>query len=416
MTSSVRALQRRPPPSERYTVLGWLRKNLFSNLFNTVLTVVAVAFLFFLVQALVRWAFTVAEWGVIPANFNLIMRGQYPGAQVWRLWLALYLLGGTVGLMWSLTTRQVGMALLLVCALPFVLMLVPFFDWTIRLNLLLVEVVGLGGYALGRYLPIKRRGRAAIYVLLGYLLLLRLILQGFSVDEGLLSNVLPDVLPNPLPTVPSTLWGGLLLSLLLAFFGIALSFPLGVLLALGRQSRLPGIRILSVLYIEFIRGVPLISLLFMGQVMLQLFLPDGFPTIDRVLRALVAITLFSAAYTAENVRGGLQSIPQGQHEAAQALGLRGYQTTLFIILPQALRAVIPVLVGQFIGLFKDTSLVALVGLFDLLGIARTILANPDWLGTQQEVYVVIAGLYWIFSYIMSYASRRLEEQLGVGKR
>ena len=231
--------------------------------------------------------------------------------------------------------------------------------------------------------------------------------------EGLLPN-LP--LPNPLPTVPSTLWGGLLLSLLLAFFGIALSFPLGVLLALGRQSRLPGIRILSVLYIEFIRGVPLISLLFMGQVMLQLFLPDGFPTIDRVLRALVAITLFSAAYTAENVRGGLQSIPRGQHEAAQALGLRGYQTTLFIILPQALRAVIPVLVGQFIGLFKDTSLVALVGLFDLLGIARTILANPDWLGTQQEVYVVIAGLYWIFSYIMSYASRRLEEQLGVGKR
>jgi len=405
--SSVRSL---PPPSERYTVLGWLRKNLFSNLFNTVLTVVAVAFLFFLVQALLRWAFTVAEWGVIPANFNLIMRGQYPGAQAWRLWLALYLLGGTVGLMWSLTTRQVGMALLLVCALPFILMFVPFFDWGIRLNLLGVEVVGLGGYALGRYLPIERRGRAAIYVLLGYLLLLRLILQGFSV-EGLLPN-----LPNPLPDVPSTLWGGLLLSLLLAFFGIALSFPLGVLLALGRQSQLPGIRILSVLYIEFIRGVPLISLLFMGQVMLQLFLPAGFPTIDRVLRALVAITLFSAAYTAENVRGGLQSIPRGQHEAAQALGLRGYQTTMFIILPQALRAVIPVLVGQFIGLFKDTSLVALVGLFDLLGIARTILANPDWLGTQQEVYVVIAGLYWIFSYIMSYASRRLEEQLGVGKR
>ena len=173
---------------------------------------------------------------------------------------------------------------------------------------------------------------------------------------------------------------------------------------------------MSVIYIEFIRGVPLISLLFMGQVMLQLFLPDGFPLIDRVLRALVAIILFSSAYTAENVRGGLQSIPRGQYEAAQALGLSTYHATVHIIMPQALRAVIPVLVGQFISLFKDTTLVALVGLFDLLGIARTILANPDWLGTQQEVLAIVAALFWIFSYSMSYASRRIERRLGVGER
>ncbi len=400
-TSATRSL---PPPSERYTILGWLRKNLFSSLFNTVLTVVAVAFIVFILQSLLRWAFTSAEWGVIPANFNLIMRGRYPAAEAWRLWLVLYLLGGAVGMIWSLTTRQIGTALLVVFVLPFALMLVPFFSWAIRLNLLLVEVIGIGGYALGRYLPIERRGRAIAYLLIGYLILMLVVLRGFGEDA------------NTLPAVPTTLWGGLLLSLLLAFFGIALSFPLGVLLALGRQSQLPAIRIASVIYIEFIRGVPLISLLFMGQVMLQLFLPDGFPTIDRVLRALVAITLFSAAYTAENVRGGLQSVSRGQHEAAQALGLSGYQTTMLIILPQALRAVIPVLVGQFIGLFKDTSLVALVGLFDLLGIARTVLANPDWLGTQQEIYVMVAGLYWIFSYMMSYASRRIEEQLGVGKR
>ncbi|MCB1376416.1 MAG: amino acid ABC transporter permease, partial [Rhodobacteraceae bacterium] len=159
-----------------------------------------------------------------------------------------------------------------------------------------------------------------------------------------------------------------------------------------------------------------ISLLFMAQVMLQLFVPDGIPPVYSILRAMVAITLFSAAYTAENVRGGLQSIPKGQTEAAHALGLNGFQTMLRIVLPQALTAVIPVLVGQFIGLFKDTSLVALVGLFDLLGIARTILANPDWLGTHMEVYLVIAAIYWIFSYSMSYASRRLEMTLGRGRR
>jgi general L-amino acid transport system permease protein len=267
-----------------------------------------------------------------------------------------------------------------------------------------VAGAGAGAFYLGAYLPFQRSVRAAVYVLLAYLVVMLVILRGYSGDAG------------PMPTVTTILWGGLLLSLLLAFFGITLSFPLGVALALGRQSKLPAIRVISVVYIEFIRGVPLISLLFMGQVMLQLFLPDGFPLVDRVLRALVAIILFSAAYTAENVRGGLQSISRGQYEAAQALGLSTYRTTMHIILPQALRAVIPVLVGQFISLFKDTSLVALVGLFDLLGIARTITANPDWLGTQQEVFVLVAALFWIFSYTMSYASRRIEERLGVGER
>lgn len=405
MTSAVQSSSARslPPPTERYTILGWLRKNLFSDLFNSVLTLVALAFIVWLLQAVLNWAFTTAEWAVIPANFNLLMRGQYPASEAWRLWVVLYLLGATVGILWSLTTRQIGTALVAVFALPLILMLVPFFSWATRLNLLIVEAAGVGGYALGRVLPSEQRDRMIAYVLGGYLIVMLLILRGFGEAGSLL------------PTVPTNLWGGLLLSLLLAFFGIALSFPLGVLLALGRQSKLPAIRVVSVIYIEFIRGVPLISLLFMGQVMLQLFLPDGFPTIDRVLRALVAITLFSAAYTAENVRGGLQSIPRGQYEAAQALGLNGYQTTTLIVLPQALRSVIPVLVGQFIALFKDTSLVALVGLFDLLGIARTILANPNWLGTQQEVYIFIAALYWIFSYMMSYASRRIEDQMAVGQ-
>ena len=218
------------------------------------------------------------------------------------------------------------------------------------------------------------------------------------------------------PLVPTNLWGGLLLTLILSVFGIVLSFPLGVVLALGRTSHYPAFRVLSVLYIEFIRGVPLITLLFMGQAMLQYFLPPGTPTIDRVIRALVAIVLFSAAYTAENVRGGLQSIPKGQYEAADALGLNGFQRTFYIVLPQALRAVVPVLVGQFIGLFKDTSLVAIVGLFDLLGIGRAILSNPAWLGNHQQIYIFIGLIYWLFCYAMAYASRRLERSLGVGER
>ncbi len=392
------------PITERYTVLGWVRRNLFSDLLNSLLTLVALAFIVFIARLLLRWAFFTAEWGVIPANFNLIMRGQYPATEAWRLWLVIHLLGGVVGITWRLISGQFSGAARILIAIPFVLMLIPFFSMGTRLNLLITAAAAGAGFYIAGHMPIQRRGRAAAYLLLAYLVVMLILLRGIGAEEG------------PMPPVQPILWGGLLLSLLLAFFGITLSFPLGVLLALGRQSKLPAIRVISVIYIEFIRGVPLISLLFMGQVMLQLFLPDGFPLVDRVLRALVAITLFSAAYTAENVRGGLQSISRGQYEAAQALGLSTYQSTMHIILPQALRAVIPVLVGQFISLFKDTTLVALVGIFDLLGIARTILANPDWLGTQQEVYAIIAVLFWIFSYSMSYASRRIEQRLGVGER
>jgi len=392
------------PVTERYMLLGWVRRNLFSDLFNSVLTLVALAIIVVIARLLLRWVLATAEWGVIPANFNLIMRGQYPATEAWRLWLNLYMLGGIVGLAWRLISGQFSGAARVLIAIPFVLMLIPFFSMGTRLNLLIVAAASAAGYLIAGYLPVQRRGRTVVNFLLVYLVLMLILLRGSGAEEGLM------------PPVAPILWGGLLLSLLLAFFGITLSFPLGVALALGRQSKLPAIRVMSVVYIEFIRGVPLISLLFMGQVMLQLFLPDGFPLVDRVLRALVAITLFSAAYTAENVRGGLQSIPRGQYEAAQGLGLSTLQSTMHIILPQALRAVIPVLVGQFISLFKDTTLVALVGIFDLLGIARTIMANPDWLGTQQEVLFIVAILFWIFSFSMSYASRRIERRLGVGQR
>jgi len=218
-----------------------------------------------------------------------------------------------------------------------------------------------------------------------------------------------------IPSVSTNLWSGLLLTFLLATVGIVLSFPFGVVLALGRRSALPAVRWLSTAYIELIRGVPLVTILFMADIMLPLFLP-GELRIDRVARAMGGITLFSAAYVAENVRGGLQAIPAGQVEAAHALGLNGFLTNRFIVLPQALRAVIPANVGLFISLLKDTTLVTIVGLLELLGIGRSVLAQSESLGAQMEVYVFVAALFFVMSFAMSQASYRLEASLGVGER
>jgi general L-amino acid transport system permease protein len=194
------------------------------------------------------------------------------------------------------------------------------------------------------------------------------------------------------------------------------ALPVGILLALGRRSHLPVVRYFSIAYIELIRGVPLITILFMADLLLPLFLPADMPRPDRVLRAMVGLILFEAAYQAENVRGGLQSINRGQYEAAQALGLSGALTMIFIILPQALRAVIPALFNSFISLFKDTSLVAIIGLFDILQIGRSVLAQSDWLGTHREVYLFAFVIYLGFNMAFTYGSRRLEEAQGVGTR
>lgn len=204
-------------------------------------------------------------------------------------------------------------------------------------------------------------------------------------------------------------FSGLILTVLVAIVSIILSFPFGVLLALGRQSALPIIRWLSIVYIELIRGLPLIGILFMAQVMLPLILPQEM-RVQRVIRAIAGFTLFSAAYLAENVRGGLQSVPKGQIEAAKALGLNTFWVLILVVLPQALRAVIPTIVGQFISLFKDTSLLAIVGLVDLLGISQSILANPKFIGRYGEVYIFVAVIYWVFCYSMSLVSRQLENR------
>ncbi len=392
-----------PPPTERFTLLGWMKKNLFGSIWDSILTVVAGAFLVWLIYAVITWIVAKAQWAAVTDNLQLFMKGQYPAAADWRLWLLLYILAMIAGLMWGLALKRAGGVGWVLLAVPVVLAF-----WMYQLErqawwkLLIIDVVAVIFYFVAKRFPNRFLRRLTYFMALVYMPLVILIVRGFG-EDGFMFYV------------PTNLWGGLLLSLLLAIFAIVFSFPIGVLLALGRQSKLPAVKVLSVLYIELIRGVPLITLLFMGQLMLPLFLPAGI-TIDRVLRAIVAMIMFAAAYMAENVRGGLQSIPKGQYEAADALGLSGFQKMVFIILPQALRAVIPVLVGQFIGLFKDTSLVALLGLLDLLGIARGVLANPNYIGRQLEVFSFIAAIYWVFCYGMSYASRRLEIALGVGER
>ena len=215
--------------------------------------------------------------------------------------------------------------------------------------------------------------------------------------------------------VPNAQWGGLPLTLILSVVGIVCSFPLAILLALGRRSDMPGIRSVCVGFIEFVRGVPLVSVLFMASVMFPLFLPEGV-SIDKLLRAQVGIILFTAAYLAEAVRGGLQAVPRGQYEAADALGLSYWKKTLLIILPQALRISIPPLVNQFISMFKDTSLVIIIGLFDLLTTAKAAVSDPQWRPFFVESYVFVALIYWVFCFFMSRYSQFIERRVETGHR
>jgi general L-amino acid transport system permease protein len=214
-----------------------------------------------------------------------------------------------------------------------------------------------------------------------------------------------------LPFVSQDRWGGLPVTLILATFGLAFGFPLGIVVALGRRSKLPAIRSLSVLYVELVRGVPLISLLFMASVMFPLFMPDGV-NVDKLLRAQVAFVLFAGAYLAEVIRGGLQAVPRGQHDAADALGLSYWKKNGLIILPQAIRHVIPPLVNTFIAFFKDTSLVLIIGIFDLLTTAKTAIIDPAWQSFSVEVYLFVALIYFAFCFAMSRYSASLEARDG----
>ncbi|MBI4789109.1 MAG: amino acid ABC transporter permease [Chloroflexi bacterium] len=387
------------PPRTSVGVVGWLRKNLFNNWFNSILTIVSLWLIYSVVSQLLVWAVTSARWAVITANLRLFMVGPFPPDQVWRVWLVLGMVSVLMGVsagVWGKTVRTFAIWL----AAAYATVAVLPYDGEGRLWLVGNLLALVGAYAISRGRARFKRWVLALW-LMSFVVTV-ILLQGFS--------------KNPvLPEVGTNLWGGLLLTLMLAVVSIVLSFPIGVLLALGRRSQLPAIKWFSILYIEVVRGVPLVTILYMTQIMLPLFLPGEF-RVDNVVRAIVAFTLFTAAYMAENVRGGLQAIPGGQVEAAQALGLGSALVTLLIVLPQALRLVIPSIVGLFISLFKDTTLATIVALLELLGVGRSVLAQPEFLGLQTEVYIFIAAIFFVFSYAMAFASYRLEAALGVGKR
>ena len=389
------------PPVLTIGPLAWLRKNLFSTWYNVALTFLAVWLLYIFLKPAIDWATTEARWGVIEANLTLFMVGQYPRDQLGRVWLSIFIFAALMGLSWGVWKNAArGFALIALGAGAAFVLIALFFGWDVWDEWLIAIASLLIFYGIGLYLP---RGR--IVAAIGWFVYFPLL---FFLIAGS-----PYI--ATLPPVPSNLWGGLLLTLLLTIVGNFGALPLGILLALGRRSKLPVIRYFSIGFIEVIRGVPLITILYMAAVLLPYFLPlDIRP--DQVVRAMIGFIIFEAAYQAENVRGGLQAIDRGQYEAAHALGLNGAQTTVLIILPQALRAVIPALFNSFISLFKDTSLVAIIGLFEIVRIARSILAQSEWLGTHREVFLFAFVIYWAFNLAFTYGSRRVEEALGVGKR
>jgi general L-amino acid transport system permease protein len=402
------------PPERRLPPREWVRENLFGSAFDAVLTVVFGVFLVWAAYRVGKFIFVDADWEIVERNLTTLLVGSYPRDELWRLWAALFVLTASLGFgagaigaqrrrgvaegrgksaPKSLAARRLAPLIVLVAVLLW-------FAGSLEPLLLVLAIAGVGaGFnAIGRRSPQRLERSVPLLVLAGVLAAFLIVVAFGGVKW-----------PN---------WGGLLLTLFLAVGGIMLSFPIGVLLALGRRSSLPAVRVVCVGYIELIRGVPLITLLFLGAFMLGFFLPEGVERPDPVIRALIAFVMFTSAYVAEIVRGGLQSVPSAQVEAAQALGLSPYRTTRQIVLPQALRSVIPGLVGQFISLYKDTSLVFIVGLADLLTIAENITKQPDFLaqGLIVETLLFASFVYWTGSYWMSRESQRLEQRLGLGER
>ncbi|MGB3136417.1 MAG: amino acid ABC transporter permease [Nodosilinea sp.] len=379
---------------------AWVKKNLFSDWFNSLLTVVIVGIFAWGAIRMVTWAFTTAQWEVIPNNFGLFMSGTYPAALYPRIWALLAVVCGLAGLSWGVLARNLSTlfsrSVLIGLALmgAFIVLFPPTRPSSLKLlpMVALVAIAAAVGRQAGRKFPGIGKWISLAWFA-SYFVALWLIGGGLGLTK-----------------VSTNDWGGLVLTLFTAVSGIVLCFPLGLLLALGRRSALPVVRWLSTIYIELVRGIPLVAVLFMGQVMIPLFLPVGARP-DRILRAIIALALFSAAYLAENVRAGLQAVPRGQREAAMSLGLNTPTTLGLIILPQALKIAIPAIVGQFISLFQDTTLLSIVGLAELLGIGKSILANPAYLGRYAEVYLFLAVIYWIFCYAMSLGSRKIEDQL-----
>lgn len=397
------------PPVRTSGPVKWIKDNLLRTWWDTLITIVAGGLLIWLLSSFLIWAFTSAQWEIIRVNLTSFMVGRFPREELWRVSVALLIGAFAGGLLLGIFKRGTESVGLFQALWTFVLRAWPV---VVLVVLLLVLAGSLG--------PVVVMLAVAVTFFIGRVAGHRFPkrITGWAVAVAVLSPLAGVGVIAGFGGVGWDAWGGLLLTLFLAVGGILFSFPLGVLLALGRRSTLPVARWLSITYIEAVRGVPLIALLFMGFVMLTLFLPAGISAPSLVIRGIVVLTVFTAAYVAEIVRGGLQAVPHGQEEAAQTLGLSPVQTTFYIVLPQAVRAVIPALVGQFISLFKDTSLVALVSLLEVLGVAQVITQQPEFRGEGllTETLLFAALIFWVGSFTMSRESQRLERRLGVGER
>ncbi len=394
---------RTEPLSTFATSSLWLRRNLFSSRWNSLLTIVTVVFGAFLMFSIGRFVLVSADWESVEVNRRLLALATYPTGEEWRLWPPLFVLGLAAGLgygLWSSVSRTE----LVISFFALIFLFGTIFEGTNALLVAITMALTVFGYLLGHRVMLGTQfetlGRRA--AIIGGLLVLPLALVLLNLGDG----------------VRTSDWGGVMLNLMLASVGIAIGFPLGVLLALGRASSLPVVRIACTVYIEFVRAGPLILWLAVSRLVLPDFMPaaGGLDELDLVVRAMLVIGGFAAAYIAEVVRGGLQAIPRGQREAADAVGLNTFQTTTFIVLPQALRIVIPALLNRFVSLWKDTSLVVVLSFVDLLGAARRIPAQPEFIGTQAESLLFVALVFWAIAFTMSRMSARIERQLGIGVR
>ncbi|MFP3341004.1 amino acid ABC transporter permease [Halomonas sp. SIMBA_159] len=358
-------IEQRPAPGNSVGAVAWLRANLFNGPINTIFTLIGLYVLYLLVVPTVQWAFINADW--IGTTRDDCSRE---------------------GACWVFINARFS---------QFIYGLYPS-EETWRANIVFAMFFSLIAWLAIPRLPLKRW--VAVFALLVFPVISFVLLHGGYFG---------------LPQVPTHRWGGLMLTLLLATVGMVGALPIGIVLALGRRSNMPIVKSFCVVFIEFWRGVPLITVLFMASVMLPLFLPSDM-SVDRLVRALIGLTLFQSAYMAEVIRGGLQAIPKGQEEAAAALGMTYWKRMGLIILPQALKMMIPGIVNTFISLFKDTTLVMIIGLFDLLGIVQAALADSRWLGFSLEGYVFAAFMFWIFCFSMSRYSQYLERKLHTGHK
>lgn len=358
-----------PPPASTVGINGWIRSNLFSSPVNTFFTVFAAYMVYTLIPPILDWLIFNAAW---VGTDNSVCKNETGGPISAACWPFVYA--------WFK---------------PFMFGFYPEEElWRIKLS---YWIFGVGVVALiVPAVPFKKW--ISLFLLIPFPVICFYLYVGGSFG---------------MEPVETSQWGGLFLTLVIAITGIVASLPIGILLALGRRSNMPVVKAVCIAFIELWRGVPLISVLFMSSVMFPLFMPEGV-NFDKLLRALVGVTLFSSAYMAEVVRGGLQAIPKGQYEGAQALGLNFGKMMFFIVMPQALKLVIPGIVNTFIGLFKDTTLVGIIGLFDLLGMVQTGSANKDWLGYLTTGFAFAAIVYWVFCFGMSQYSQYLERKLHTG--